>query len=312
MKQIVILLSNRGEKLSFKNDNLIITDTEGKIKHQSTCYRLFSVFVIGHSSITTGLLQRARKFGFSLIFMSPTFRITGTWPSRTEGNVLLRKRQYEYKGLEIAQRLVANKIDSQMHVLKSIRSKTELLKSSIENLNLYRKRLPNPHLGFKEILGIEGVASREYFRGLYKNFDWTARRPRVKHDPVNCLLDIGYTMLFNFVEGLLNIYGFDAYCGVYHRQFYQRKSLVCDLVEPFRPIIDSRIRKALNLNQVHLDDFVIEQGQYKLFGSKSKLYIEWLLEVMLERREDMFLYVQQYYRAFTRNKSIEDYPYFYM
>ncbi len=43
---------------------------------------------------------------------------------------------------------------------------------------------------------------------------------------------------------MLYIYGFDVFCGVLHRQFYMRKSLVCDVIEPFRPIIDLQIRKA--------------------------------------------------------------------
>lgn len=38
-KQIAFVFTNNEEKISFKNDNIIITDKDGKIKHQSTCYR---------------------------------------------------------------------------------------------------------------------------------------------------------------------------------------------------------------------------------------------------------------------------------
>lgn len=60
-KQILFLVAKDGEKLSFRNDNVIVTDKNGNIKHQSTCYRLFAIIVVGHISITTGLLQRAKK-----------------------------------------------------------------------------------------------------------------------------------------------------------------------------------------------------------------------------------------------------------
>jgi CRISPR-associated protein Cas1 len=126
----------------------------------------------------------------------------------------------------------------------------------------------------------------------------------------NCLLDIGYTLLFNIVEALLNIYGFDLYQGVYHRQFYQRKSLVCDLVEPFRPVIDIRIRKAYNLGQIKQEDFDVRQGQYFLYGKESKPYISWLLEELLSYKKDMFLYVQGYYRAFMKEAPISQYTEF--
>ena len=62
-KQIVLALLSHEDKLSFKNDNIIIKSSDGKIKHQSTCYRLFALFIVGHVSVTSGLLQRAKKFG---------------------------------------------------------------------------------------------------------------------------------------------------------------------------------------------------------------------------------------------------------
>lgn len=61
-------------------------------------------------------------------------------------------------------------------------------------------------------------------------------------------------MLFNLVDAILQVYGFDTYNGVFHKCFYMRKSLVCDIMEPMRPIIDYEIRKAINLNQCKKDD----------------------------------------------------------
>ena len=61
------------DKLSFSNDNVIVKDKEGKIKFQSTCYRLFMLCVVGNISITSGLIQRSKNFGFSICLMSTTF-----------------------------------------------------------------------------------------------------------------------------------------------------------------------------------------------------------------------------------------------
>lgn len=63
-KQILFVLLEEGEKVSFKNDNIIILNKEGKIKHQSTCYLLFALFVSGHICVTSGLLERAKKIRF--------------------------------------------------------------------------------------------------------------------------------------------------------------------------------------------------------------------------------------------------------
>lgn len=41
----------------------------------------------------------------------------------------------------------------------------------------------------------------------------------MKCDPLNTLMDIGYTYLFNFADAHLRLYGFDTYMGVYHQVF---------------------------------------------------------------------------------------------
>ena len=309
-KQIILVLLSHGDKLSFKNDNIIVSDENKKIKLQSSCYRIFSLFVVGHLTITTGLLQRAKKFGFSIVWMSHSLKPYSHWNTSAEGNVLLRKRQYNYNSQAIAQKLVQNKIGNQIEVLRKIRNKNSELKKDIQHLTKYYNDLNSVIKEPKRILGLEGMASKIYFQALFKEYQWIARRPRTKIDITNCLLDIGYTILFNFIESLLNLYGFDIYQGVYHKLFYQRKSLVCDLVEPFRPLIDSRIRKAYRLNQIKSSDFSVVQNQYMIFGKKSLPYLQLFINELIENKEDLFKYVQSYYRAFINNRSIEKYPYF--
>ncbi len=310
-KQILFVLLSYGEKIGFKNDNIIITDKDDKIKHQSTCYKLFILFVVGHITITSGILQRAQKFGFTIVLLNHYFKFIGMWSSKTEGNVLLRKKQYGYAGLDIAKHIVSNKIQNQISALRMIRKRGEELNSAVEFLKKQLEELQKAeNAGLQNLLGFEGVCSRIYFKGLYSNIQWTGRKPRVKADSANALLDIGYTILFNIIDAILNSYGFDVYQGVYHTNFYQRKSLTCDLVEPFRPVIDMQIRKAYNLQMVKKEDFSIIEKQYRLFGKKAEPYILYLLEGILKYKKPLFLYLQSYYRAFIKDKTIEDYPVF--
>lgn len=309
-KQIIVALVNHGERFSFKNDNIIITNKDDVIIHQSSCYRLFALFIIGHTTITTGLLQRSKKFGFNITFLSYGLIPYGSWGAKAEGNVILRKKQYDYTGTAIAQLLVINKIEQQILALKQIRNKSDKLKKSIKALQNYKNKLPNNTYNIQEILGVEGIASRVYFAEMFNDMEWKGRKPRVKHDKINLLLDIGYTQLFHFIDALLNLYGFDIYKGVYHQTFYQRKSLVCDLVEPFRVLIDKRIRKAYKLNQIHDEDFFFRNGQYKLMGKKGKPYILFLLQSLLKNKQEIFIYIQSYYRAFMQDKPIDKYPIF--
>lgn len=306
-KQIVFAILSHGERLSFKNDNVIITGKDG-VKHQSSCYRLFSLIIVGHISITSGLLMRSKKFGFSIVLMSYGLVPYGMWMAGAEGNVMLRQKQYHYNKLEIAQYLVHAKINQQIQNLKLIRQKGEPLKDAISNLSEYQNKIFNSSIELHDLLGIEGMASKVYFKNYFGDIGWSGRKPRVKHDTINVLLDIGYTQLFYLMEALLNLYGFDIYKGYYHQVFYQRKSLVCDMVEPFRPWVDRRIRKAYRLNQVHEDDFLIKNSQFRLFGNNAKPYLAFLLKNLLKQKNTMFYFVQSFYRSFMQEKEINEYP----
>lgn len=307
-KQIIIALLDNDEKLSFKNDNIIITDADGKIKHQSSCYRLFLLLIVGHVSITSGLIQRAQKFRFQIVLMTHGMRPYAQLGYGTQGHVLLRKKQYDYDSFDIAAHLVKNKIDNQLQALTKIRKKSELIKKSIQSLKDYRIKVDSPVDDLHALLGIEGISSRVYFQALFEDTNWQGRKPRTKINPINTLLDIGYTKLFYFVEAMLGVYGFDIYQGFYHQTFYQRKSLVCDMVEPFRPMIDWRIRSAYNLGQIKLEDFHVNHNQYQLSFKNAKPYVAWLTQELIDNREAIFCYIQEFYRAFIQDKPIEAYP----
>ena len=159
----------------------------------------------------------------------------------------------------------------------------------------------------KTLLGLEGSAARVYFPQIFDIVNWKGRKPRIKCDYINSTLDIGYNLLFNMIDSLLQVYGFDVYCGIYHKEFYMRKSLACDMVEPLRPIIDMEDRKAINLKQCKQDDFELIQGQYCLNYKKSPSYVSFLMEAILEQKENIFLYIQDYYRCFMKGRDISQF-----
>ncbi|MFM1553032.1 type V CRISPR-associated endonuclease Cas1 [Helcococcus ovis] len=268
----------------------------------------FFLWIVGNYNITTPLIKRAKKFGYSIFLFSHSFRIIESFCIPLEGNTILIQRQYYNKNnFEIAKYFVKNKIDNQILALK----KSDLDRIIFTNVKMklyeYYLKIDNVK-DDKSLLGIEGSASRLYFSTLFVGQNWHGRRPRVKHDINNCLMDLGYTLLFTYIEALLKCFGFDSYIGVYHKIFYKRKSLVCDMVEPFRPIIDYQIVKMNNLNMIDTNDFTIRNFQVTLNYKESKKYVGYLMKAILDNREEMFLYIQNYYRAFMKNKDISKFP----
>ena len=310
-KQIIVFMPTKGDKLSYRNDNIIISDSEGKVKYQHTCYRIFCLIVIGDCTITTGLLRRAKKYAFTICFMSYNLRLYSVIKSGLKGNNMLHQKQYEYSGTGLARTIVYNKVLNQRNVLNLIRKKTDFVKEGIDLLDGYLHQLQSTEeWELHSLLGVEGNAAKVFFPRIFENTQWKSRRPRVKSDYVNSLLDIGYTILFNFVECLLNVYDFDVYQGVLHTNFYMRKSLVCNLMEPFRAIIDWRVRKGINLGQFKNEDFVVINNQFQLEYKKSNIYTMIFLEDILENKENIFLYIRGYYRSFMKGKNASEFPIF--
>ncbi len=305
--KIIFIYPLNGDIISFSNDNILIKTKEGETKFQYTCYKIFIIFIVGGYTITTGLIERAKKYGFSIIFMTVNFKISFTINFKTEGNFLLREKQYKCDTKnEIANRIIYNKIINQIECLKKLRDTSN--KEGILILEDNLKKLNNLELNVNQIMGIEGVCAKVYFNRIFKSISWKGRQPRLKKDMINSLLDIGYTILFNYIEAILNVYGFDIYKANLHQEFYKRKSLVCDLIEPFRCIVDYKILKMYNLGQVKETDFIIINGKYHLkFNESQKIVFEILSEINCYK-VCIFKYIQSYYRWFMRNQKIENIP----
>jgi CRISPR-associated protein Cas1 len=102
-KQIIYIESFKNKKIHFLNQNLIIEEKEMnpktkrekyKITNQIPCGKIFCVFIIGNFTFTNILIQRFIKHGISIFFLNFNFRYYAGFNPKTEGNVLLRKKQY--------------------------------------------------------------------------------------------------------------------------------------------------------------------------------------------------------------------------
>lgn len=222
--------------------------------------------------------------------------------NETEWNFILRKKQYEKTDeemLQIAKEIVLLKTKNQLNLLKNIRNKDELLKQEIEKTKEIILKIPECN-EYESLLGYEWNVSKIFFSSYFREIGWYKRAPRTKCDIKNLLLDIGYTYLFHFTEALLRLYGFDNYYGVYHRTWYQRKSLALDIMEPFRCVIDRALLKAYNLKQIQEKDFVFQNGQYLLPWQNSKKYSSIFLKEIMAHKKEMFYFVKEYYKYFMK------------
>ena len=164
-----------------------------------------------------------------------------------DSHVKTRIAQYEVlhngKGIEIAKTIVLSKIESQNMVLRKHGLKEldlKIFKSRIESLspsslNHVRRRL----------LQIEGKASEHYFRELFKllpeNLKVEKRKGWKAYDGINNMFNLAYTLLkYRVYSAVLNAH-LEPYLGFVHSEQFGKPSLVCDMMELYRYLIDNLI-----------------------------------------------------------------------
>lgn len=311
-RSVFVINCMENKALRVKSGELLLEDTEqNKVLTKIPFQKILALFAIGHITLTTALIDKCTKFSVPIVVMKPNFRPVFYFSATAEANYLLRQKQYELdkSDLQIPKVIVTNKIKNQYRLIEKTCFKKDRLKK-LETQFLQSIDKVQDAKDYETIMGIEGRISKTFFTEYYEPLGWKSRSPRAKTDPLNVTLDIGYTILFNYIEAFVRLFGFDPYIGVYHRVWFRRKSLICDLMEPFRCIIDQQTRKAFNLKQCKSSDFKLFKNEYMLKLEKNSAYTKMYFDVLIAHKTEIFKYVRDYYRCFMQRKSTQCYPQF--
>lgn len=311
-RSLFVINGTEHQSLKVSSGRLLLENSETKKAITKLPFpKIMSLLIVGHTTITTALIEHCNKHGIPIVVMKPNFRPVFYFGNMAEANFLLRKKQFENNNgiLPIAKVLIENKINNQLHLLLKTREKNELTDKA-KNVIKNSFSLISEVSDYRELMGIEGSVAKVFFHAYFDFVGWNQRLPRVKQDTINATLDIGYTMLFNYIECMTRLFGFDPYMGVYHQLWFRRKSLVCDLMEPFRCIIEHQIRKSLKYGTFKSSDFEKRQNAYYLKSEFRKIYVQAFFEAIIAHKAEIYRYVQQYYRCFMGRKSVTSYPTF--
>ena len=312
-KTIYVINCIKDRELRVSNGELLLEEIEEKKTLTKLPFqKILALFVIGHIHITTPLIDKCKKYNVALIVTKPSLRPVFYWSNSAEANYLLRQKQYQLpkEDITIAKWIVFNKVSNQLSLLHKSRKSDDLTLEAKDICNKALSQWLGKITKYNKLMGLEGYVSKAFFSAYFQDLKWEARRPRAKSDAINATLDIGYTILFNYVECFVRMFGFDVYAGVYHRLWFKRKSLICDLVEPFRCIIDRAVRTAYNRKQFTEKDFTIHKGEYRLKIEKNADYTKVFFDALIPYKTEVFKFVRSYYRCFMQGKRIIDYPKF--
>lgn len=282
-----LYINTQGAYLHKERETLVIDIAKEKAL-QLPIHSISGIFCFGNVMVSPQVMGFCGERGVNLAFFTEYGRFLARVQGKQTGNVLLRRTQYRHadtKASEIAQVIVAAKIQSQRQVLQrhqrnygkqpEVSRVIALLKSAVERLK--------ETTDLDTIRGLEGDAAARYF-SVFNHlitektgaFTFSQRTRRPPTDPVNALLSFFYAILGNDISAALQGAGLDPQVGFLHKDRPGRDSLAQDVLEELRAyFVDRLVLTLINRQQVKASDFIYEaSGAVKLKDTARKTVLQ--------------------------------------
>ncbi|MDP3281505.1 MAG: CRISPR-associated endonuclease Cas1 [Nitrosomonas sp.] len=256
------------------------------------------IMLFGSIQVTTQALQLAARNECSISYLSLYGRYYGRFDPANGQNVTLLQAQFSCHAdasfqLDIARSIVSAKL----HNCRVILARSQRHHQSAALVPTTRQRLKQIEQSLKtaasmeSLRGSEGAAAALYwqaFAGLIPSpWQFGKRQARPAPDPVNALLSLGYTLLYQAAAGLLQARSLNAHLGMLHSPGGTHLALASGLMEVFRAyIVDATVLKLLHTQQLDPKAYTIQAGTCSLGNETVRIFIRAL--------EDRFNGVQQH------------------
>lgn len=214
-------------RISYKNRFLVVKqELEEKYIHLS---EIDTILVDSISvSISAYLLKELADNKINIIFCDDKHNPFGELKSfysrhNSSKKIIEQAKWSSSKKDKLWSLIVKNKILNQALMLNKIKAK---------NYDLVLSYIDDVKVGDKT--NREGHAAKVYFNSLFgKNF------ARNNDDSINAALNYGYAVLLSTINKEVINNGYLTQLGIHHKNEFNDFNLSCDLMEPFRVIIDS-------------------------------------------------------------------------
>ncbi len=253
------IVITKQSKLSYKNRFLVVKqEDDEKYIHLS---EIDTIIVDSISTVITSyLLKELSDNKINIIFCdekhNPFGEISSYYSRHNTSKQIKKQIAWKQKDKNVLwQKIIRNKILNQATLLKKIKcSKYKMLLDYIDEIEIGDKT------------NREGHAAKVYFNLLFGN-DFI----RHNDDNINSALNYGYAILLSTINKEIIANGYLTQLGINHKNEFNQFNLSCDLMEPFRVIIDNFVyfNKERELDTNYKMDIVNIFNQPYKFQNKS-------------------------------------------
>jgi CRISPR-associated protein Cas1 len=260
-----LAVNEQGTRLHLEGESLLVQRGPDVLRRVRLA-EIHEVLLLGQVEVSSAALAALARRGIDVVFLTLRgwFRARLTGPRSSQAALRLaqvRRALDPGFAVGVARSLVAGKVTHQRQILLRAqrRLRDDRLAEDLGRLRLLAEECPRC-TDLDRLLGLEGQAAALYFGHLGKlvqrdDLAFAGRTRRPPRDPVNACLSFGYALLTRVVETELLRCGLDPMVGFLHQPHHGRPSLALDLLEEFRPFIDSLVLRLLNRRQLGPIDF---------------------------------------------------------
>ena len=266
---MIIEISTHGSHLRRSHDRFVITTplADGtKEKTEIPAEKTDAILITSNAMLSTSAVKLCMEKQIQLVLANwngqPFARMWSSTPGRATS---IRRKQYlNLEGdlsFKICTNLVLDKITEQKKFLSQLKyNKTkdvviiDKLNHAIDTITDIHDKIMNNfqhQRNFKQILlGYEGICATKYFQAisacLPTKWSFKKRSQNPGLDPFNVSLNYMYGMGYANIEKIIILSGLDPHAGFYHADSFGKPTLVFDLIEICRPMIDKTLVTLFN------------------------------------------------------------------
>ncbi len=261
-----LAVTEQGTRINLEGETLLVS-REGNVLRRVRLGEIHEVLLLGQVEISTPALAVLARRGVDVVFLSTQGWFRARLVGPASGQAALRLTQMRRAldpafAVAVARAMVLGKVTHQRQLLLRAqrRLQDEALADALGQMRLLIEDCQQTETDLDRLRGQEGRAAALYFGQFGKlllrdDLVFQGRTRRPPRDPINACLSFGYSMLTRVVETELLRCGLDPMIGLFHQPQHGRPSLALDLVEEFRPFVDSLVLRLLNRRQLGPVDF---------------------------------------------------------
>lgn len=238
-----LVLDHRDLSLDYENECILIRQPQ-QPPRSIPLGRLARILVMHSVQVTTRLIGQCQHRGVDFIVLNGrhhehSFAVLASHQRQAARRVLQYQiTSSEERALPLAKRLVRHKLAVTRYCLWRQSVNRERL-TSLRGCQQSVQQCTS----LQQLRGVEGSAQRETFKcwreQLPPQLGFNRRERRPPPDPVNAILSLSFTLLYQEASRQSLLHGLDPWLGIYHQLTPGRLSLACDLMEPLRPAIEA-------------------------------------------------------------------------